>query len=159
MGPGESIFLKRADEILRRIGYDLRAPGPYVEALRDYTARKCSEGMGYMSGGTWAPGSETLSQEERARHTLAFLWSADNEAYPIECIDGPPWGRWWDFKAGRMRRRIHWRRFPAWMRDQFRRVYHKPRIWLRRNVFGIKNPYVPRQSLSRPDADSNQPKK
>lgn len=131
-----------AAKIIRRMGYPDNETGPYVTALRAYILKQCEKGMVGGSGGTWAPGTETLTYEERAKATMAFNWAADNYSYRVTNIDGPPWGYRLDLETMKRTFRVRWRRVPSWFGDQFRRSVNKLRVYWGTKVLKRTNPYL-----------------
>jgi hypothetical protein len=98
--------------------------------------------MRTMSGGTWAAGSETLTYEERARQTLAFMWSALRYSYSVKSIDGPPWRMVTDVSTMKRRLAVDWSRAPAWLGDLPKPVMVRLRRLWDQKVRGIENPYA-----------------
>jgi hypothetical protein len=135
-------FEDRPARLMRRMGYPATETGPYVTELRAWVNQKCAEGMQNISGGTWAPGAAGLSYEERARQTLAFMWSANLYAYSVKSLDGPPWRYVTDVQTMRRRLVIHWGRAPAWLSDVLRASAIRLRRLWDRKVRRVENPYL-----------------
>ena len=137
----------RVDAQMQRMGFELTDTGPYAMELREWITNSFNSGVISMSGGTWAPGFEKLSSEERAKGCLAFMWAAKFSSYRVERIDGKPWGWRIDFDiknpAGLQRYyHVNWPKIPGYIRDSLRKYIHLLRKAWREKVVRITNPYV-----------------
>lgn len=119
--------------------------GPNVQALREVIARRVSNGLTYMSAGSWSPGcgpaGMNLTPEERARAFLAIEWAQENGHSYLVKVPDPPIH--WTFNTKTMRRgiRIHWSQIVPWIGDRFRELAFLWRVRRdRRN--GRCNPYA-----------------
>ena len=116
---------ERAAGIMLRMGFPDTERGPFVTELRTLIRRQVSEGLVNRSGGSWAPGAETLTYEERAKHLLAWEWEIQHgHSYRVEAIDG-----------------LHRRAVLPWLRDRAREFALDIRLWWDRKVMKTANPY------------------
>ena len=115
----------RTDNLLARMNIGPNDVGKYATDLRLKMDIFHSQPGAYRSAGTWAPGSETLSAEDRARAMLEFDWYANRYGYRVECIDGVDGIE----------------DVPAWLGDQWRSWKTGVRKFIDMRVLGIRCPY------------------
>ena len=126
-----------ADALMIKMGFPLSEQGPFVNKLRDHITSQVRNGLVDRSGGTWAPQTEYLSYEERAKALLAFDWAADHGyAYKRECMDRIIY-RQFNTKTLKRNLVIRWSLIPAALRDHLRHYR-----FLLRKPFLPKNPYL-----------------
>lgn len=111
------------DEIMIRMGFPPTAKGPHIDLLRERIRDQAAQGLVYRSGGTWAPGSESMTLDGRAKHLLAWEWAIERGHYStVRAIDG-----------------LTVRSLIPWVGDRLRDAAMRLRVWRDRRV---TNPYL-----------------
>jgi len=118
--------MELAEKIMLRMGFPETETGPYVTKLRENIRRQVAGGMRNRSGGSWAPGAEKLTAEQRAKELLALDWEIEHgHSYRVECLDGPH----------------SLKDVLPWLGDLWRNAAMKVRM-LKHRVLGQTNPYL-----------------